>query len=295
MHPTQPRRVRVNRDCPTPETKFTQGVIELLLEITKEFPFSEVKKEPSNASVEEMRLFRVADLVSRTRKLAIRKSKEMPASFRALQSQDEWIQDAMRILYRESARYKPKEGCFYNDYMICFILPKRLIGLQRSVFRKNPPVDEELRQIVSLLRQQLKHRLSAKVIADHTGVSEERAQIFLDTGVGQRILVSEGEINDSDKRSETEECNSSESPLEVCLKSEFRRIVLGCIRKLKRNERYVIVRQYFSDMSLADIARGCAEAYEAVKSRSRRALGSVKGCVQNRYAIDVQAQGVANG
>jgi hypothetical protein len=48
VYSTKPRRMRVNREPPSDGT-FLQGILELLLEITKEFPLSKVKDEPSDA------------------------------------------------------------------------------------------------------------------------------------------------------------------------------------------------------------------------------------------------------
>lgn len=222
------------------------------------------------------------------------KFRQMPQSFRAEKSQEEWIPDAMTILCMETAKYKPKPGYCYNDYMICFILPRRLTGIQRSMFRQNPPVDEELRQIVAGMKYGIKRMPSAREIADFTGVSEERARKYLDVGVGARVLVREGEIKNPDEWSETEDYGPSTSPLELYLKKEFRRIVLDCIRKLKRTERYILVRQYFSEVPLAKIAEELREEYEAVRSRSRRAFKSVKECVLSRYAVQIPEQGATN-
>jgi len=285
----------MNREYPMPERTFAQEIFKLLLEKTEAFPFSKLKGEPLDASDEELRHFRLIDLVSRARKLAIRKYNEMPLSFRAARSQDEWISDAMTILCMESAKYKIKEGYYYNDYMAFFILPKRLTDIQRSMYRANPPVDEELRQIVSNMKHQLKRAPTAEEIADFTGISERRAQDFLDVGVGVRICVSRGEIDDPDRWSEAEDYSTIASPLQICLRREFRRIVLGCIRKLTRKERHVIVRTYFFDKSIADIAKRLSEKYATVKTRHRRAVSSLKECVQDRYAIHMPAQGAANG
>jgi RNA polymerase sigma factor (sigma-70 family) len=231
----------------------------------------------------------------RTRKLGIKKFMQMPPSFRAKRSQDEWISDAISILYQETEKYKPREGCCYNDYMIHLILPNRLTDIQREMFRKNPPVDKELRRIVAAMKHELKRIPEAEEIADRAGVSIERAQKFLDEGVGVRLFERQGEMKNPDEWGEIEDYAPGMSPLKICLRKEFRRIVLDCIRKLNRRERYVIVRHFFFGISIADIARGLAEEYEAVRTRFRRARESVMECVKNRYDIHVPGQGGANG
>lgn len=115
---------------------FTRGIFTELLEITSDFNFYGSKREPEGATPEERHRQRVHALVHMARKMALKRFRQMPEAFRAVHSEDDWIQEAMIILITESLKYRPKDGYYYDKY-ISERISWRLTDFRRSVCKRN--------------------------------------------------------------------------------------------------------------------------------------------------------------
>ncbi len=266
---------------------YMQGVFSKLLEITKDFAFCETKGDPKNATKEELHRGRLLALITAVRKAAMKKFRQMPEDLRIVDNQDDWIQQAMITLFEESLKYKPKEGYCYNKYMIS-IINKRLVSLQRSVFAKNPPVDDDLRKMIAAIRRELGRPPTPEEISDRTGVSLEVVRRVLNEGVSTtRLFVRASEDVDLNEWTQAQQDRPGGTPEELYLQKEVRTIILDCLDRMRPYDKCLLILRYFEGLSYSDISGITLEAAETVKSQARRAFARLRDCVLSRYEIRI--------
>ena len=268
------------------DENYVEGIFSELSEITSGFDF-ETDKGPEGETQEEQHRRGLLNLITTVRKMAQKRFRQMPEDFRAAHDDDDWVQEAMTTLIIQSRQYKPKEGYYYNKYMVG-IIGWRLTSLQRSVFRKNPLVDENLRKFIGAKRRELRREPTAEEISDITGVTPEHARRALSEGVGARRRVvreSEGMDIDLSESSGEETGRPGSSPEDAYLKKEFRLIVLECIGRMEPYDGYVVILRYFAELSFADISKITLEVVGTARTQCWRAFGQLRDCVLDRYEV----------
>jgi RNA polymerase sigma factor (sigma-70 family) len=267
------------------DENYVEGIFSELSEITKDFDF-ETDEGPEGETQEEQRRRGLLNLITTVRKMAQKRFRQMPEDFRAAHDDDDCVQEAMTTLIIQTRQYKPKEGYYYYNKYMAGILGWRLTSLQRSVFRKNPLVDEDLRKFVGAKRRELGREPTAEEISDITGVTPEHARRALSEGVGatRRIVrESEGMDMDLNESSGEETGRPGSSPEQAYLNKEFRMIVLECIGRLEPYDRYVVILRYFAELSFADISKITLEVVGTARTQCWRAFGQLRDCVLDRY------------
>jgi RNA polymerase sigma factor (sigma-70 family) len=269
---------------------YVEGIFNSLLEITENFRFSEIKGEPPEATPAERHRLRLLALITSTRKIAKKKFRQMPADFRAVHAEDDRIQEAMVILISESLKYTPKEGYYYDKYMLSKI-NWRLTDQQRSIFKENPPIDEDLRKYIASMRRELKREPTPEEISDRTGVSLEHLRRVLYEGVvATRLIVRESAARDLNKWSEEDAGRGDSSPEDALLQKELRQIIMECLSEMRSYDRYVVIKRYFERLSYPDISEIMREVVETTRTHCRRAFGHLRNCVLGRYGIRTPLQ-----
>ncbi len=262
-----------------------RGLFILLAEKTEKFTFSKVSGEPSDTSEERLRLFRLKELLAQVRKMGIRKYHQMPESFRISRTMDDWIQDAMIVLCGLLDEYDPQKGPF-NNYAR-FIVSRRLTDIQRSLFRKNPPLDDDLRKVALSWKRENRTEPTAKELADLTGRDESEIRKFLEKGGGERVFVRENE------ETETADVRPCASPEQLYIREEARHILWECVEKLAPDLKMLFMHREFEGFSFQKL-------WEEPKNREildstsektfqrryrERIYDRVQDCVQTMYSV----------
>ncbi len=178
--------------------------------------------------------------------MAVNKFYQTPDSFRTTHTMDDWIQEAMIILFDLCSSYDSEKGPF--DNYARFIISKRLISMQRDIFRKNPPVNEDLRKIAVSLKRENSREPSVKELSDITGRSENEIREFMETGVGKRVFAKENE-----GVHEKKEVKIGMTPEEQYIRLEARKILWDCVEKLEPGSKLLFVRHELQDVSLENL------------------------------------------
>ncbi len=254
----------------------------LLWERTKHFTFSEGHDEPKNASEEELRSFRLRQLINFVQAKGRWEFRQMPDSFRAVHSEADGAQEAILILLKETVKYQPRQGYSYDGYMR-FLVPRRLIDFKRKYFRMNPPVGKDLEKVVTSMRRSLKRTPTSKEIAEHTGLSEEDVRRLLEDGAGPRVWGKQSSDPD-DKASEEERVRDGAPSAEAQLMhGQFLHAFLDCIEQLSAHNRSVIMRRHFDGETFEEISASLGEGRETIRSRCRRAVEALHNCISNQH------------
>jgi RNA polymerase sigma factor (sigma-70 family) len=218
----------------------SERIFQELARKTRGFYLSPVKDEPDNLSEEEIHRLRLLALMDQVRKMAIRKYHQMPNSFRIARTTDDWIQDAMIVLFKQCDTYNADIGPF--DHYVRFKVSRALIDIQRKLFRANPAVDDDLRKISASWKRENGRNPSAQELADLTGRSVEETEKFLEQGIGQRVFSEESEM--TVRKNEKTEL----SPEEEYIRAETRKILWNCIEQLKPELKLLFIRHELEEM-----------------------------------------------
>lgn len=269
---------------------------------TKNFPLSPNRNEPKNLSESEIRGRRLTYLVGWCRKKAEDKSNEMPQSFKEVFSLDDWVQSGMVKLLEMADKYKPnyKKGKTFNGYIetennereatfttyVKTYFPGRLIDIQRKEFRRNPPVDEEIRKIIESWRRKNKKEPDPSNddevgdIAYQANCSEEKIRDILISGYSDRMM--EGGLIEDLYTSDPE----NNSPLSQFLSKELHSVVLQCLDKLDEEHRAIAVMSIFENKSDVKISEILGRHRKTIKKYFEEACKQLQKCLaQNGYTL----------
>jgi len=126
-------------------------VYKLLVEGTKSFGLSKVKGEPSDSSARAIHEFRLINLITQVRKMGVRKFYSMPLNIRMMHTRNDWVQDAMILMFKCLEDYDPQRGHF-NNY-VKFIVKRRLVDIEKKLLaierkqeNKNPTEDRGIEE-----------------------------------------------------------------------------------------------------------------------------------------------------
>lgn len=262
-------------------------LLSYLEEKTRHYLLSPVPNEPISASEAEMRRFRLKALIDQVAKMAHAKYRRMPESFREEHTLSDWVQDAMILLCNAVDDYSPGETPFSN--YVRFIVSRRLTSIQRDLYRKNPPLDEELRKIVLDLKRENGRTPTPEEVSELTGRNEASVRKFLEEGVGQRLFTREEGLQDR-----TSEATPGLSPERHYIQKETRFVLWDCIRKLNALDKILFVRHEFYGVSFRELheifgnkimgnKKGQAKSDSSFKRMYHGISDSVRDCVRKWY------------
>ena len=190
-----------------------ESLLSELEKLTKDFPF-----KPLDKSTEESRKSRLEELFTDVRKIALKAFSRVPLAVRRAEDQNDWIQDAFEILFKQTSKYKPAES--YYDVYITDIVRRRLIDKQRAAYRNNPVAKEicKPRPVMPAV-EEVQSALNSAAPRMFKECDREELEAFAEGGQGS-----------------AEAC-----PEKKCQDKELMNIVLKCLEQIKPNQRRIVI------------------------------------------------------
>jgi len=269
--------------------------------LTTGFLLSQADGEPDNGTAAEVRRYRLLALIKQVRRMAIRKFYQMPDSFTASHELDDWIQEAFIIMFECCEKYDHR-GPF--DHHVRFMVSRRLVSLQRKIFRENPPVHNTLFRIVQELKQDLGREPTADEVAEHTGRPIEEIETVMTDGLKLRRIVDGVDIDGHNSNNQESslsfsiedpidatpvESRAGISPENQIIRQEACRILMRCIEKLLPEARLLFIRHEFDGLSFGKIYKRLTKKNISLATFKRRyqsdVFNPVKACVTSQYQI----------
>jgi len=114
-------------------------IFQILVERTRNFHLENLLNEPKYASEDELRQFRLKDIINRVVNMGIRAYYQAPENSRTVHTKDDWIQDAMVIFIQQVEEYDPNKGVPFNRFILFRVrgrLNNRLTEIRRRIGRE---------------------------------------------------------------------------------------------------------------------------------------------------------------
>jgi RNA polymerase sigma factor (sigma-70 family) len=269
------------------------------------FTLSPVSGEPEEGTEDEIRRYRLLSLIKQVRSMAMRKFYSMPAPFAVNHEMDDWIQEAAIIMFQCCESYDHR-GPF--DYYVRFMVSRRLISLQRKIFRENPASNQALLKIIQDLKLDLKREPTPDEVAEHTGRPLEEIEPQMAQGFGLRLVVRgedlkgqaledhdsltdldrEAGVQHSKKNDPIEAKPGISAEIQYC-QQEARRILRWCLEQLAPEAKLQFIRHEFNRVSFRKLNQRLAITGMSLATFKRRYQSEiyepVKSCVESRYQI----------
>ena len=248
-------------------------------DLTKDFILSKIDDEPAEVTQEELRKFRLSALIRQVRKMAIKKFYQMPESFATSHTMDDWIQEALIIMFQCCQSYD-RRGPF--DHFVRFMVSKRLVSMQRKVFSGNPPADRDLYKKVQAYKRKNKRLPTADELALETGFDKDAIEKYLESGYGQRTVTT-----DSEKACQNKDVKVGLSPETQFIHHEARKILRDCIEKLQPEMKMMFIRHEFDELSFKKLYKQLKIKKPGFSTFKRwykdNVYADVEDCVSSQY------------
>lgn len=219
---------------------------------TKGFVFSTRQRDIPSSIGGDSHARQVKALITEVRKMAIKKSFQLPETFSADCDREDWIQLSMITMYQCCEKY---DGDRPFDNYVRFMVSRKLQDKQRSLMRRNPPTDREVLYLCRELKKIKSDENAIAKLAEETNRTVEQLQELSASGVGPRVFASETESTLHFAAS-----SGSLSPGAQTEAKEMRRILLSCIDRLAENEKALFIRHELEEMSFKTLfAESCYE------------------------------------
>jgi DNA-directed RNA polymerase specialized sigma24 family protein len=124
-------------------------------------------------------------------------------------------------------------------------------------------------------------------ISKHTGLSEEAVRRFLDYGPGPRVFGNRADNLDLEAEEEGNVVDGKPSAEEQLLRREFSSMFMACLCQFDSEDRLLIIKHYCDGQSFPELSRSMCKGSEAIRSRCRRAIKSLRQMMLHHYD-DVQ-------
>lgn len=187
----------------------------------------------------------VQALINDVRRMAVKKSMQLPETFSTDCDRDDWIQLAMITMFECCDKYDRKRP--FDNY-VRFMVSKKMADNHRSLLRKNPPADREVLYLYHEMKKIQGDEAAIAGLADDTGKSVEQLREIVEVGVGARTFT--GELTTDDGKNTTIEIASNKrTPEEKIADKEIRRILLQCMNKLSDKARHLFQQHEIEEIS----------------------------------------------
>ena len=228
-------------------------------ETTAGFVFSQNQEEIPAAIIGTPHEREVRLLISQVRRMAVKKSCQMPAAFSAEYGRSDWIQLAMITMFHCCEKYDRKRP--FDNY-VRFMVSRRLLDKQRSLFRKNPPVDRDILRLYKELEKVSGDADALNVLAKDTGRSKEELQRIIEQGVGERVFSSETEHT-----LRTASAPAGQSPAAQTESSQEVAILWQCVDSLPKRARALFIHHEMEEVSFKKMfaTAGCRKSFATFK------------------------------
>ena len=215
-------------------------------------------------------------LMAGVRRMAVKKSLQLPESFSVDCDRDDWIQLAMITMFQCCEKYDRKRP--FDNYTR-FMVSKKLADKHRSLLRKNPPADKEILYLYREMKKIQGNEDAITKLARDTNRSVEQLQELIDVGVGPRTFTSQ--ISDA---SFPEPATKKPSPEAGLDKEEMEQILWRCINALSQKAKFLFIRYEMEekDISLKNLfVEACCKRSLATFKRwyKREIFERVQQCV----------------
>jgi len=182
-------------------------------------------------------------LMAGVRRMAVKKSLQLPESFSVDCDRDDWIQLAMITMFQCCEKYDRKRP--FDNYTR-FMVSKKLADKHRSLLRKNPPADNEILYLYREMKKIQGNDDAIAKLARDTNRSVEQLQELIDVGVGPRTFTSQ--ISDS---SFSEPATKKPSPEARLDKEEMEQILWRCINALSQKAKFLFIRYEMEEKNIS--------------------------------------------
>jgi len=211
--------------------------------------------------------------------MAVTKFYQMPESFATSHTMDDWIQEALIIMFQCCQSYDGR-GPF--DHYVRFMVSRRLVSMQRKVFSENPPADRDLYKKVQAYKRKKGRLPKAEELAEETGFDKAAIQKYLESGYGQRTVTTGVETVCQNKA-----VKAGLSPETQYMHHEARKILRDCIEKLQPEMKMMFIRHEFDELSFKKLYRQLNindPSFSTFKRwYKKNVYESVENCVSSQY------------
>ncbi len=173
--------------------------------------------------------------------MAVKKSLQLPETFSADCSREDWIQLAVITMFQCCEEYDRKRP--FDNY-VRFMVSRKLADKQRSILRKNPPADSEVLYLFNEMKKVQGDKQAIANLARDTNRSLEQLQEIVDVGVGPRIFTSE-----VDEASQAATPSRAPTPEAQVAGKQIRKILLKCINNLSEKSKNLFLQHEMEDSS----------------------------------------------
>ena len=227
------------------------GFFEYFCTATAGFVFSTHQQDIPDTITGESHEREVLFLINQVRSMAVKKSMHLPESFVADCDRDDWIQLAMITMFECCEKYDRKRPF---DNFVRFMVSRRLADRQRSLLRKNPPVDREIMSLYHELKKTSDNEKAITQLAEDTNKSVEELNRIVAAGVGPRVFTSELTVGERNEQAQMEMPDSNQqTPEQNIQERELRRILIECMNKLSEKSRHLFHLHEFEELSFKKI------------------------------------------
>jgi len=214
-------------------------------EETKGFVFSTRQRDIPCSIQGDPHAREVKALITEIRRMAIKKSFQLPESFAADCDREDWIQLSLITMYHCCENYDRKRPF---DHYVRFMVSCRLRDKQRSLMRKNPPTDRDILYLHSEMKKIKGNTAAIAKLAEETNHTIEQLQEIVHSGVGQRVFTPETENT----------LNTAASPASLLPGAqteakEIKKILLACIKRLTDKQKALFLRHEMEEISLKNL------------------------------------------
>lgn len=216
----------------------------------------------------------VKALLTDVRRMAVKKSLQLPETFAADCDRKEWIQTAMVTLFHCCETYDGKRP--FDNY-VRFMVSRKLADKQRSLLRKNPPADKDILYLYGEMKKNMGDKAAIARLARDTNRSEEQLQDIVNAGVGSRLFTSATEDT-----LRTAASSSSVVPEAEIESRELHEILWNCIDRMTQKSKALFIRHEMEEISFKKlfIEACCTRSFATFKRWYKaEVFARVKDCV----------------
>ncbi len=215
---------------------------------TRNFNFSYTEKSAAQKFSGTFHEQRIKSLIKSVRHMAVKKSLQTSDFASIALGQEDWIQQAMITMFECCQSY---DGERPFDNYVRFMVSRKMEDIQRTLLRKNPPVDRERLRLYTEMKKIKGDKKKLRQLAATSGYTEKELIEISSSGVGSRTVTAHDEQTEYAVSQQYEV--SSATPEDQVEQDEIRQILLHCIDKLTELKQRVFRLHEMQELSLRAI------------------------------------------
>ncbi len=212
---------------------------------TKGFVFSSQQKSIPATITGTNHEREVKLLINDVRRIALKKSMQLPETFSSYCDQDDWIQLAMITMFECCEKY---DGQRPFDNYVRFMVSKKMADHQRTLLRKNPPADKEILFLYHEIKKTRGDNKAIAKLAEDTGKTVEQLLEIVNTGVGARTFTNE--LPDEYRKNfAINHVSKTQTPEEITATREMQQTLLLCLAELPQKKQALFLKHEIEEVS----------------------------------------------